>query len=111
MKGCKRSLLGRALGRLLCALLINNPLGLCTARIGTHDNTIADEISRLKSEQDSLSFFCSLAHSHPQLRGCKRFHPSPELLSGITEALLTGKLADPLALNKIILNNPGSFTS
>jgi len=111
MKGCKHSFLGRALGRLLCALLINNPLGLCTARIGTHENEIADKISRLKSETDSLSFFCDLVQSHPQLRGCRRFHPSKELLSGITEALLTGKLADPLALNRIILSNPGSFTS
>ena len=111
VKGCKTSLLGRALGRLLCALLINNPLGLCTARISTHDNKIADEISRLKSDEASLSFFCSLVQSHPQLRGCRRFLPSKELLSGITEVLLTGKLDDPLALNRTLLANPGSFTS
>lgn len=111
IKGCKSSLLGRALGRLLCALLINNPLGLCTARISTSENKIADEISRLKAEKDSLDFFSSLVQSHPQLHGCRRFHPSKELLSGITEVLLTGKLADPLALNKTILANPGSFTS
>ena len=111
LKGCKSSLLGRALGRLLCALLINNPLGLSTARIGTKENEIADQISRLKSEKDSLSFFCTLVQSHPQLRGCRRFLPSKELLSGITEALLTGKLADPLALNRTILSNPGHFTS
>ena len=111
IKGCKRSFIGRALGRLLCALLLNNPLGLSTDRVCTHDNEIADAISRLKSERDSLSFFSSLVHSYPQLRGCRRFVPSHALLSGITEALLTGKLADPLALNHIILSNPGEFTS
>eukprot|EP00984_Skeletonema_dohrnii_P032689 scaffold27225_cov80-Skeletonema_dohrnii-CCMP3373.AAC.3 len=111
MKGCKRSDKGRALGRLLCALMLNNPLGLSTARVSTHNNTIADEISRLKKEQDSLKFFCSLVESYPQLRGCSRFHPSQELLSAITEALLTGKLVDPLEVNKIVLRNPGSITS
>lgn len=111
LKGCKNSLAGRALGRLLCTLLINNPLGLCTARIGTKENEIADKISRLKSEKDSLSFFYHLVQSHPQLRGCRRFHPSKELLSGITDALLTGKLVDPLALNNTILKHPGHFTS
>ena len=111
IKGCKRSLLGRALGRLLCALLINNPVGLSTARIDTHANVIADEISRLKKEKDSLNFFVSLVNSYPQLRGCRRFRPSPELLSAITETLLTKKLSDPLKLNSIVLNNPGSFTT
>ena len=111
IKGCKRSLLGRALSRLLCALMIGNPLGISTARIDTHSNIIADEISRLKKEQDSLKFFSSLVNSHPQLRGCRRFLPSNELLSAISEALLNGKLSDPLKLNSIVLNNPGSFTS
>lgn len=111
VKGCKRSLLGRALGRLLCALMIDNPLGISTARIDTHSNIIADEISRLKKERDSLKFFSSLVTSYPQLRGCVRFLPSNELLSAITDVLLTGKLSDPLSLNSIVLNNPGSFTT
>ena len=111
MKGCKRSMLGRALGRLLCALMLNNPLGLSTARVTTKDNFIADEISRLKSEKDSLSFFVTLVQSYPQLRGCNRFLPSQELLSALTEALLTGKIVDPVKLNKIVLANPGSFTT
>ena len=111
LKGCKRSLLGRALGRLLCALMIDNPLGVSTARIDTHANYIADEISRLKKEKDSLNFFVTLVHSYPQLRGCVRFQPSQELLSAISEALLTEKLADPLKLNNIVLKNPGSFTT
>lgn len=111
IKGCKRSLMGRSLGRLLCALLINNPVGLSLARVSTHDNKIADEISRLKHEQDSLTFFASLAASHPQLRTCRRFHPNPELISAISAALLHGTTADPLALNKLLLCNPGKFTT
>jgi len=100
IKGCKRSLLGRALGRLLCALMIDNPLGLSTERISTEDNTIAER-----------KFFASLLTSYPQLRGCARFHPSQELLSAITETLSTEKLEDPLRLNRIVLENPGSFTT
>lgn len=109
IKGCKRSLLGRALGRLLCALMINNPLGLSTARITTEDNIIADAISRATMGANSRTFFESLASSHPQLRGCARFQPSQELLSAITQTLLTGKLDDPLSLRHIVLENPGSF--
>ena len=110
IKGCKKSPLGRALGRLLCAILINNPVGLALDRVSTHDNVIADKISRLKSEKDSLKFFESLASSHPQLRTCRRFIPSPELISAISEALLQGNNADPLSLNKLLLQNPGRFT-
>lgn len=111
IKGCKRSPMGRALGRLLCALLINNPVGLSTDRVSTHDNVIADQISRLKKERDSLKFFASLVSSHPQLRTCRRFIPNPELISAISDALLQGTNADPLVLNRLILQNPGKFTT
>jgi len=110
IKGCKKSFLGRALGRLLCALMINNPLGLSTARITTKDNVIADAISR-STDNNSQLFFESLASSHPQLRGCVRFQPSQELLSVITTILSTGKVDDPLRLNQLVLENPGSFTT
>ena len=109
IKGCKRSPMGRALGRLLCSLLINNPVGLSLDRVSTHDNIIADKISRLKKETDSLKFFADLATSHPQLRICRRFIPNPELISAISDALLQGTEADPLALNKLLLENPGKF--
>ncbi len=111
IKGCKRSLLGRALGRLLCALMINNPLGLSTERITTEDNKVADALSRSDLGKDSRKFFASLSTTYPQLRGCARFQPSQELLSAITETLLTGKLVDPLRLNRLVLENPGSFTT
>jgi hypothetical protein len=111
IKGCKSSLLGRALGRLLCAIMINNPVGLSTARISTEDNKVADAISRSHSKEDSHDFFASLASTYPQLHGCVRFQPSQELLSALTNVLLTGKLEDPLRLNQLLLENPGSFTT
>jgi hypothetical protein len=60
--------------------MLNNSLGISTARISTHDNVIADEISLKKKNTDSFSFFLSLVRSHPQLRGYSRFLPSQELL-------------------------------
>lgn len=44
------------------------------------------------------------------------FQPGQERLSVITETLSTGqllkgKLVDPLRLNRIVLENPGSFTT
>lgn len=86
-------------------------MGLSTARISTEDNTVADAISRSPSKEDSTDFFASLASTYPQLHGCVRFQPSQELLSALTNVLLTGKLEDPLRLNQLLLENPGSFTT
>ncbi len=110
--GCKRGLaMGRALGRLQCALMLRNTLGLTSDYINTKDNWIADEISRIKRESDSLESFCSLIKRFPQLNGCRRYHPSAALISAITDALLTQKLHDPVALSQQLLNNLGSFTT
>lgn len=110
--GCKRGLLmGRALGRLQCALMLRNCLGLTMGHVTTKDNWIADEISRIKQELDSLTTFCSLISQFPQLSGCRRYHPSAVVLSAVTDALLTQKMPDPLSLSQLLLSDLGSFTT
>lgn len=110
--GCKRGLLmGRALGRLQCALMLRNSLGLTLGHVTTTENWIADEISRVKRELDSLTSFCSLISKFPQLSGCRRYRPSAAVLSAITDALLTQKMHDPVALSQQLLSDLGSFTT
>jgi hypothetical protein len=111
VKGCKRSMVGRSLGRLQCALMINNPVGLDTDYINTKKNVIADKLSRFETETDATFGFASIKQEFPQLRNCRRFHPSKELISWILDALLLAKLEDPLAASEGLLSNPGKITS
>ena len=70
IKGCKVSLIGRALGRLQCALMITNPVGINAGHVSTNDNFIADGISRIATASNADSYFTSLQQVYPQLRSC-----------------------------------------
>jgi hypothetical protein len=105
IKACKRSFLGRALGRLQCALMINNPVGISVAHITTKHNVIADRISRIKRETNTIPEFSSLLQDFPQLKSCKRFHPSNELISLIMDVLLQKNIIDPLAASRQLLSD------
>ena len=111
IKGCKKSLVGRRLGRLQCAMMINSPVGIATGRIATKKNIIADKISRWKHETDTLLGFDTLIQEFPQLKCCRRFHPSPKLLSWVLDALQSEKLADPGKLREELLKSPGRIAS
>jgi hypothetical protein len=111
IKGCKRSFVGRRLGRLQCAMMINNPVGLDTDHVDTKTNEIADRISRFKRETDTFLGFDKLMQEFPQLKSCRRFHPSKELISCVLDALLSKKLEDPLQVSAQVLRNPGKVTS
>jgi hypothetical protein len=100
---CMSSMAGRALGRIFCFLLIESPLGINAKWIAGIDNDIADVISRLKKEfldDDGLSNFdyACLPQKFPQLKGCRQFLPSTELLSCLSRAVLTKK---SLTLNEL----------
>ncbi len=45
-KGCKRSFIGRRIGKIQCAMMINNPVGCDLGHVDTKSNVIADRISR-----------------------------------------------------------------
>lgn len=94
LHACKTSRIGRLLARVFCSLLINSPVGITSKWISTHDNVIADDISRQKRNSQSLvaTFdYSSLQQKYPELSNCSFFHFSPELLSLIWETVLTGK--------------------
>ena len=110
-KGCKKSPVGRSLGRLQCTLMLNNPMGIATGHISTHDNVIADRISRHKLETNTLLHFNQLIQEFPLLTTCQRFHPSPMLLSAIMDSLLSASMIDPLTTNEHVLSNPGKIVT
>ena len=87
--------------------MINNPVRLAADNVDTKSNIITDKFSRWKSKTNKLLNFATLMQKFPQLKCCHRFHPSPELVSLIKDALLSGKLADPLGLKETLLRNPG----
>ena len=53
---CKKSLVGKVLGRLFCTRLINSPLGLNAKWLSTSVNVIADNISRIKKDSPDSNF-------------------------------------------------------
>ena len=91
--------------------MIGNPIGINVEYVNTKDNIIADKISRIDKATHALAFFHSLVQEYPQLKSCRRFHPSAELLSHITAALLQGNLLDPLALGQQLRKNSGKHTT
>ena len=94
LHACKTSRIGRLLARVFCSLLINSPVGITSKWISTHDNYIADDISRQKriSSSPIATFdYSSLQQKYPELKTCFFFHFSPDLLSLIWETVLTGR--------------------
>jgi hypothetical protein len=105
----KKLIIGRALARFFCRLLIGSDKGINAKWISTAANKIADEILRIKKSNTSLSFhydFTKLQQDHAELKNCCFFQPSPELLSMIWAILLTQKLPD---LNKVLLLKQNSL--
>jgi hypothetical protein len=99
----KKSIIGHALARFFCGLLIGSDVGINVKWISTAANKIADKILRIKKSNTPLSFhydFTKLQQNHAELKNCRFFQLSPELLSMIWAILLTQKSPD---LNKVLL--------
>jgi hypothetical protein len=110
-KSCKNSFVGRALGRLQCSLMINNPVGINVDHVTTKDNVVADRISRIKQYTDTIPDFQSLLQDFPQLSSCNRFHPSAELISLVMDVLLQRNSVDPLQASRQLLADLGRTTT
>jgi hypothetical protein len=93
-KMCKSSEGGKALSRILCSQMINNKLGLNASHVAGVDNVIADRISRVHTTNTNPEFDI-LMQEFPNLQYCRRYHPSPNLVSQISQALLSGLVVDP----------------
>jgi len=98
----KKSIIGRALARFFCGLLIGSNVGINAKWISTLANKIT--ISRIKkSAHNPSSFqydFSKLQQDHVELKHCRFFQPSQELLSMIWDILLMQKSPN---LSKVLL--------
>jgi hypothetical protein len=110
-KASKHSPIGRALGRLQCGTMIDNPVGLLTEHISSEENVVADKISRVENELALTHEFPRLCQEHPVLSGCQRFLPSSDLVSCIMDALLRSECREPVNLSRQLLRCPGRITS
>lgn len=110
-KGAKHSKVGRSLGRLQSALMLNNPVRLLVDHISTVANVVADKISRIELEEQLTHQIPIIMKEHPELAGCQRFHLSSSLVSTIMEMLLRGECTSPLELSKQLHSDPGKITS
>lgn len=108
---CKSSMLGRALGRLFCGLLMGTKLGIQAEWLPSALNKIADDISRLKKQGNGTYNYSQLFIDHPCLRTCRQFQPSDILLGMIWDVLRNNVLPDPLILRKLRPETLGSFIS
>ena len=90
-KAATRTAKGKALQRILCSLMINNPLGIIADYIPGELNVLADAISRVYTNSPSIPCLNKLLQEFPQLNCWNRFHPSQELLSALYSGLLLGQ--------------------
>ncbi len=103
MHTSKKSIIGRALARFFCRLLIGSDVGINVKWISTAANKIADKISRIKKSANNPSSFkynfSNFKQDHAELKHCCFFQPSQELLSMIWGILLTQNLPN---LSKVL---------
>jgi hypothetical protein len=113
---CKKSIIGGALARLFCGLMIGSQVGINAKWISTTANKIADKISRLKiSHTSTASLFCydfsKLKQAHVGLKHCCFYHPSQELLTLIWETVLTRKSPDLESIQALRQNGLGRLST
>ena len=108
---CKSSMIGRALGRFFCGLLMGTNLGIQAEWLSSEMNKIADDISRVKMQGDGTYEYSQLFADHPCLRNCRQFKPSDTLLGMIWGVLRNKDSPDPLILKNLKPETLGSFIS
>ena len=74
-KAATRTQKGKALQRILCSLMINNPIGIEAKHIAGINNNLADAISRVYTSSYSKLSFTKVFQEFPQMRSWNRSHP------------------------------------
>ena len=82
---------GKGLARLFAHLLMFSDVGVRAAYVEGEQNVIADHLSRIRHTDDFSQFtYPALEQKFPRLATCRRFQPSPELISALFTTLSTG---------------------
>mmetsp|Transcript_29742 Transcript_29742/g.86679 ORF Transcript_29742/g.86679 Transcript_29742/m.86679 type:complete len:873 (-) Transcript_29742:2591-5209(-) len=112
-KMCTKSKEAKSLALVLCSMMINNPVGLNSKYLPCTQNDIADAISRLH-KANKMFEISQLMQDYPELRSCRRFHPSSKLLSRLYAAVLSGsakEVVQQIEPNELGQLSPGKTTS
>ena len=97
-------------GPSVCTMFIDSSLGVNAKWLSTSVNVIADDILRVKKDSPASNFdYSSLKLKYPQLRDCRLFQPSVELLSMIWDVMLMTNLPDPKALGNLKRSGLGNL--
>ncbi len=81
------------------------------AHVATEVNVIADSISRIKRETDSMHHFKTLIQDYPELAKCSRFQPSAKLIFLIMDGISQKRFINTMEVNRVVLANPGKIIS
>ena len=111
-KMCTESKHAKLLATVLCSMMINNPVGLSSKYLPCDKNSIADAISRLH-KANKMFEMSKLIQDYPELRSCRRFQPSTELLSRLYAAVLSGsvnEIVPPIEPNEMGQLSPDKIT-
>jgi hypothetical protein len=95
----KKSMIGQALERFFCGLMIGSNVGVNAKWISTIKMVIADKISRLKkltvinsnSPSSPTYNYTNLQQEHEELKACSSFQPNHKLVLLLLEIFLTQK--------------------
>ena len=110
-KAATKTSKGKALQRILCIIMLNNPVGIKADHIAGLLNILADRISRLYSKSKTPPSFTSLMQDCRQMKSWNRFLPSQELLSSLYSALLEGREPDLQQIKTLGHFVPGKIIS
>jgi hypothetical protein len=89
-KAAKHSVAAKALSLILANIMMYFKMGINAQYLEGKLNICADKISRVHSKNSRLQFD-QIQQEFPRLRSCRRYLPSPELLSALYAALSSGK--------------------
>jgi hypothetical protein len=98
----KKPIIGRALARFFCGLLIGLNVGINSMWISMIENVIVDKISRLKkliatnsTSSSTPSYdYANLQQEHAELKACTFFQPGPKIVLLIWEILVMQNCPD-----------------
>jgi hypothetical protein len=112
----KKSIIGCALARFFCGLMIGLDVGINAKWIATETNKIADATLRLKKSHTSTSTsfhydFSKFKQDHADLKHCCFYHPRQELLSLIQKTMMMQKSPDLDSVQALKLSGLGRLST
>ena len=92
-------------------MMIDNPVDIYTGHVTTKNNVVADKISRIKKEANSVSDYSFILQDYPKLAGRKPTWSSAALISHIMDDILQERNIWQMEVNNNVLTSPRQIIS